>query len=199
MPIFLISLSDTSNYFEFLKLSVKGNFPQITASTSNVSSWKVVPGSLSFSILSWSFSFFPMIGCILSQEEQNQCPGQSQATACRANTHEWVHLWLLLIPWGSPNNPASPSFLFLCPSAMKLHRGPWGPELLLRGQEWPQESWGHYPEGKEIKQSTHSVSPETLRLQQTGGPQKSKDQPRRLQKTLRFLSYIKLYNLKLSK
>lgn len=110
MPIFLTSLSDTSNYFEFLKLRMKGNFPQIMASTFNVSYWKVVPGSLSFSILSWNFSFFPMIGCILSQEEQNQCSGQSQATECWANTHEWVHLWLLLIPWGSPNNPASPSF-----------------------------------------------------------------------------------------
>ena len=121
----------------------------------------MVPGSLSFSILSWSFSFFPMIGCILSQEEQNQCLGQSQATECWANTHEWVRLWLLLIPWGSPNNPASPSFQ--CFFVLLLWSSTEVPEDLSccsRGKN-DCKSLGHYPGDTEIKHTfSFSWNPE---------------------------------------
>lgn len=143
--------------------------------------------------------FSPWLAAFFSQEEQNQCPGQSQATEYWANTHKWVHLWLLLIPRGSPNNPASPFFqcvsLSFCYEAPQRSLRTWA---AAPGARMTARVLGSLPRRQRDRAHIQFLQG-PWGYKQTGGPQKSKGQPRRLPKTLRFLSYIKLYNLKLSK
>lgn len=187
MPISLTSLPEISNYFEFPKLSLKGNSPWITASTSNVSSWKVVTSS----ILSWSFNFSPMIGCSFSRRTKS---GPRKVPSTRvfswANTLNGFisHSDCSSIPSGRPDGPASPSCQCVSLSFCyeELQRCTENLSYCSRGSN------DHRCVGvttQEVEESnTHPDSPGILRLQQAGDPQESKGQPRRIKKTFRFLA-----------